>query len=151
MILNITFGWHLTKLTVMEVFFCYFYFLGAGGGVLLLREHSNFSVLAVSTAIPSHVFTSEVSFICTFLPCQGGWGGAGGRSGFSPTECCVLSPATCWILCFPPSFAPIFLPSSSSSPSGALICTSLLSIWRIWLWRQQQGWSRPRCHRTTTC
>lgn len=32
---------------------------------------SIFSVLPISTPRPSHIPTSEVSFICTFLPCQG--------------------------------------------------------------------------------
>lgn len=71
---------------------------------------------------PSHILTSEVSFICTFLPCQGWVSRSRGRKRVSPTECCVLSkPRAESIASHPPS------PPSSFTPPP------LMGLWSVQL------------------
>lgn len=75
-----------------------------------------------------------------------------GRKGVSPTDCCVLSqPRAESIASHSPSPPSSFIPSPST---GALICASLLFVWKMWLWRQHQDPSLPPQHHNmliTTC
>lgn len=99
-------------------------------------EGSNSSTRSISSAIPSCVLTSVVSFIRTFALCQEWVGSERREEGSSSFWVGTLAPASSWILCFPVSFTPFSSAFLLPTP-GALIHASLLSAWRMWLWGQR--------------
>ncbi len=137
-ILNVAFDWHPIMLTIMAK--CY----------LPQHENSIFSVLPISTAIPSHILTSEVSFICTFLPCQGWVSRSGGRKGVSPTECCVLSQPRAESLASHPPSPP--LPSLLLPFWGFDRCLSAVCLEDVAVKATPSNTLAPACHHgTATC
>lgn len=107
-------------------------------------QRSIFSVLLLSTPFPSHILTSEVSFICTFLPCQG-WA-EGGREFLLLTAVCYLSHV------LNPSLPTLLLPLL---PSFLLPLLELWSVHLCCLFGRcgcEGNTKIPACrHSTTTC
>lgn len=131
---DIAFDWHPIMLTVMAK--CFF--------LPQWAQRSIFSVLLLSTPFPSHILTSEVSFICTFLPCQG-WA-EGGREFLLLTAVCYLSHV------LNPSLPTLLLPLL---PSFLLPLLELWSVHLCCLFGRcgcEGNTKIPACrHSTTTC
>lgn len=140
LLLNIAFDWHYIMLTVMPLG-CFFFFLAA------LWAQQFFCPYISCNSLPHFHFRSLFYLHISAM------------SGVSKEEQREEGSFSYWALrvisshVLNPLLPTLLLLLHFSSLSGALICASLLSGWRMLLWRQHQTtcWP-PACrHRTATC